>query len=172
MLKTIKNVNGVPFCWCGLCELVFALVKSGLTDDTQRRTGEGGWVQVLISKLHYPECSAPLSLAYFVSLWHQMVHPRARSLISHHHLGTARNWSHTHPSLIKCCNGMQEKLPVLSGCNTTPKPCSSADTSEGGSIYPLQWPVQHFHEWKHDKSLFVLGSINLSIVFIVNTVIV
>ena len=42
------------------------------------------------SCLHYPECQVSLSLAYFVSLWRQMVHPRARSVISHHHLGTAR----------------------------------------------------------------------------------
>lgn len=58
-------------------------------------------------KLQHPECQESLSLAYFVSLWHQMALPRARSPISHHHLGTAMNWSRTHPSLIKCCNGMQ-----------------------------------------------------------------
>lgn len=59
--------------------------------DDRQKGNSGGRMCVFTVKLHYPECRVRPSQACFVSLWHQMVLPRAPGLISHHHLGTARN---------------------------------------------------------------------------------
>lgn len=82
----------------------------------------------------------------FVSLWHQMVLPRARSLISHRHLGTARNWCCTHPSLIKCCNGMQSKLLSCRDVTQHWRPAARRTRRRGAStcLCPLYWPLQRF----------------------------
>lgn len=47
----------------------------------------------------------PEPVAWFESLQHQMALPRAQSIISHNHLGTARNGSLAQPLLIKWCIG-------------------------------------------------------------------
>lgn len=91
--------------------------------QTKGNQDRGGWTcsspPPKIKKTPFPRMlPVPVPLAHFVARWRQMVLPRAASLISHHHLGTARKWSRAHPSLIKCCNGTRRKLPVLSGPNT------------------------------------------------------
>lgn len=53
-----------------------------------------------LQKPPWPEASA-----WFVSLQHQMALPRAQSIISHNHLGTAGNRALAHPLLIKWCIG-------------------------------------------------------------------